>query len=229
MRKFSSYLNLHKLLQEGNIPDDQLPNILTKFYTDTRSSLTGERFKTGSLKVIRAGLNRHFKVTRSIDIVADEPFRRADLVFEGVQVKAKKEGKGMTKPTPHISPEDLGWLGEYFYVDHVTSPHPKKLQQTVVFYIMYFFCKRGQENLYVMKKNLFEVVIETDGSEYVRQAVDEKDKNHGINDTEMANQAKMYEQLGNFFVPNSTTNFCEMHKIVFETNNSKFLMILCRQ
>ena len=196
LRKFSKYLIKHELLEEGQLKDEQLPGILTKFYTDVRSSITGERFKTGSLKVIRAGLNRHFKVTRSIDIVADDQFRRANLVFDGVQVKAKKEGKGVTKSTPHISPEDLAVLGEYFYVDHITRPHPKKLQQAVQFYIMYFFCWRGQENLYDMKKNHFELIVQPDGSKFVRQAIDEKDKNHGVNDTEMANQAKMYEQPG---------------------------------
>ena len=107
LKKFSSYLSLHKLPKESDLEDRELPNILTKFFTDVGSTTTAERFKTGSLKVLRAGLNRHFKITRSIDIVADEQFRRANLVFDGVQVKAKKEGKGQTVSTPHISPEDL--------------------------------------------------------------------------------------------------------------------------
>ena len=58
---------------------------------------------------------------------------------------------------------------------------------------MYFFCQRGQENLKGMMVNHFKTVIETDGTRYIVQAIDEKNKNHGVNDTEIANQARMYE------------------------------------
>ena len=196
LRKFKSFLLLHNMETEPELLTVDLPKVLTKFYTDARSSKTGERFQTGSLKVIRAGLNRHFKITRNIDIVSDEQFRRANMVFEGVQVRAKREGKGVTRSTPHISEKDLITIGGYFCVDHMKTPNPKKLQQAVLFYIMYYFCRRGQENLYAMKKNHFEVVIETDGTKYVQQLMDEKDKNHGINDTELAKQGRMYEQKG---------------------------------
>ena len=47
-----------------------------------------------------------------------------------------------------------------------------------------------------MTKDTFKVVIEPNGTEYVIQAADEKDKNHGVNDTEPSNQAKMYEDPG---------------------------------
>ena len=48
-----------------------------------------------------------------------------------------------------------------------------------------------------MKVNHFEVIVKADGTKYVQQAVDEKDKNHGVNDTDLANRGKMYEQPGN--------------------------------
>ena len=127
LKKFQSYLDLRKMAKEKEIADEQLPGILTKFYTEMRSSTTS-KFKTGSLKVIRAGLNRHFKITRSIDIVADEPFQHANLVFERVQVKAKKQGKGATVSTLHISDQDLATLGKYYYNNYITKPNPKRLQ-----------------------------------------------------------------------------------------------------
>ena len=40
--------------------------------------------------------------------------------------------------------------------------------------------------------------IEVDGTRYVYQDIDEKDKNHGINDTEGTNQGRMYEDKGSF-------------------------------
>ena len=47
-----------------------------------------------------------------------------------------------------------------------------------------------------MTVNQFRIVVNPDGTKYVEQNIDEKDKNHGVNDTELANQAKMYEQPG---------------------------------
>ena len=88
---------------------------------------------------------------------------KANLVFDSVQVKAKKEGKGVRDSTSVISPEDLRKIGEYFAVDHVTTPQPKHLQECVMFYIMYFFCQRGQENLKDMRVNHFKLITEADG------------------------------------------------------------------
>ena len=61
---------------------------------------------------------------------------------------------------------------------------------------MYFFCQRGQENLHEMSKEHFELCVEPDGTEYVIQKLDEKDKNHGVKDTEIPNQGKMYGAPG---------------------------------
>ena len=161
-----------------------------------RTKKTGELYQTSSFKVLREGLNRWFKRNKQIDIVSDERFMRANLVFDGVQVKAKKTGKGTVKNTPPITTEDLKKIGNYFFVDHVTEPSPKILQQCVQFYIMYFFCRCGQENIYEMTQDTFKVHVENDGTRYIYQNIDEKDKNHGINDTELTNQARIYEDKG---------------------------------
>ena len=63
-------------------------------------------YQTSSFKVLRTGLNRYFKMNRTLDI-GHARFMRANMVFDGVQVKAKKTGKGVTHPTPHISDEDM--------------------------------------------------------------------------------------------------------------------------
>ena len=196
LTRFKLYLKVRELPELEAIDTVELPSILTKFYTDVRTKAKGELYKTSSFKVLRAGLNGHFKVSRNLDIVSDERFMRANLVFDSVQVKAKKTGKGVTDSTPHISDEDLHRIAEYFSSDHVILPQPKILQQCVLFYIMFFFYRRGQENLLTMTKDTFKIVVQPDGTHYVIQAIDEKDKNHGINDTEASNQAKMYEDLG---------------------------------
>ena len=79
----------------------------------------------------------------------------------------------------------------------MNSANPKKLQQNVLFFIIYFFCRRGQENLYSMTRSTFRVFTESDGSEYVYQAIDEADKNHSPDDTTTSNEGRMYENQGN--------------------------------
>ena len=131
LNKFKSYLKLLGLSELDLIEVDQLLEILTKIYTDVRTNSKGELFMTGSFKVLRAGLNRYFKVEKNIDIVNDKQFLRANLVFDGVRVKAKKSGKGITKSSPLISKEDLKMIGIYFNIDHMKKPVPKILQQTI--------------------------------------------------------------------------------------------------
>ena len=193
---FKAFLRVRGLGEIEEIDDLDLPKVLGKFYTDVRTKKNGEQYKTSSFKVLRAGLNRYFKRTRNIDIVSDQRFVNANLLFDGVQVNAKKKGKGVTKSTQQISSEDMTRIGCYFDVDHMKQPQPKILRECIQFYIMYFFCRWGQENLYEMTVDHFKINIDSDGTRYVSQIKDEKDKNHGVNDTAIANQGKMYEDPG---------------------------------
>ena len=196
LTRFKTFLKFKKLPDLDLLPEEDLPNILGQYYTSVRTKKTGEMYQTSSFKVLCSGLNRYFKRERNIDIVSDDRFIQANLIFDSVQVKAKKIGKGVTKSSPHISPEDLKILASYFDVNHVQKPNPRILQQCVQFYIMYFFCRHGQENLYEMTIQHFKTTVDYDGTRYVEQTIDEKDKNHGINDTKLANQGKMYEDRG---------------------------------
>ena len=65
-----------------------------------------------------------------------------------------------------------------------------------VFCTSYISSVRGQGKLYEMTINHFKIGVDPDGRKYVYQAIDEHDKNHGINEQEEANQAKMYEHPG---------------------------------
>jgi len=44
---------------------------------------------------------------------------------------------------------------------------------------MFHLCRRGQENLRFMNKTTFAIAVDSSGAEYVHQAIDEADKNHG--------------------------------------------------
>ena len=60
--------------------------------------------------------------------------------------------------------------------------------------VIYFFSCRGRENLCNMSLNQFQIGVDPDGRKFVFQAIDEHDKNHGIEDTDPTNQGKMYAQ-----------------------------------
>ena len=196
LNRFKAFLKLKQLPPLEDIKTEDLPQILTQFYGSVRTKKSGEMYQTSSFEVLRAGLNRYFKRERNVDIVADDLFVRTNLVFDGVQVKAKKSGKGVTRSYPHITKEDLKRIAQYFNVDYTTNPNPRILQECVQFFIMYFFCHCGQENLQDMTKSHFTEIVDYDGTSYIIQAIDEKDKNHRVQDTEMTNQAKMFEDKG---------------------------------
>ena len=116
LKKFNSYLKLHQMGHESEILDADLPQVLTKFYTDVRPTKTGECFMTGILKVIRAGLNRHFKLTRGIDIGSDAAFMRANLSLMVSKYKQRKKAKALYDQ-PHTS----AWMT--FAPSHLPCSH----------------------------------------------------------------------------------------------------------
>ena len=92
---------------------------------------------------------------------------------------------------------DMKKINDFFQdADHMNRPNPKKLQQTVLFYLIYYTCRRGLENLDSMKMNHYKVSTEPDGTSYVFQNTNELDKNHCEDCTDMVNDWKMYANPG---------------------------------
>ena len=86
-------------------------------------------------------------------------------------------------------------LAGYFNIDHFESPNPAVLQRNVIFNIIYYMCRRGQENLYNMEKDWFGIAVEN-GDTVIKQMKDEMDKNHSEDSFIMTNQGRMYEVPG---------------------------------
>ena len=196
--QFKRFLQVRNLLNIDDICTSDLDSILFEFYSSIQPQKK-EDYCVQTLKCIHAGLNRYFRTSRGIDIAKDSMFVKANEMLKAVQVDAKKKALGVKKSYPPISQLDLERIAEYFNHDHITVPDPKHLQQTMIFYIIYYFCRRGCENLYEMKIDTFQIYIEPDGTEYVYQAVDEMDKNHGIQDTDNTNNERMYATNGTYF------------------------------
>ena len=63
---------------------------------------------------------------------------------------------------------------------------PRQLQNKVQFNIRYYFCRRGGENIYDMKKNTFELNFDEDTRiAYMKKMADEMTKNHKESDSEV--------------------------------------------
>lgn len=175
--------------------DEELPNVLYHFYTNLRKAKGGE-YKLQSLKCIRAGLNRYMKEERNLDIIKDVKFAKTNEMFKAVTTKARKKGLGFTKNTPPIEPDDMALLSQHFDHDFMNQPSPRLLQKAVLFNIIYYFCRRGRQNIHGFTQDVFELSTDPDGTQYVYQAIDEMDKNHGVDETRPANEGRMYEQPG---------------------------------
>lgn len=142
----------------GNTLDEvsskDLPDVLYDFYAEVRSTKK-QRYKNTTLKCLRAGINRHIKETRSIDIVSDPQFIKCNELFKGVQKVGKKEGKGSIKHKDVIESEDMERLRDYF--SKYMTPDAVIFQKFVMFNIMFYMCRRGCENFAEMTVDTFEV------------------------------------------------------------------------
>ena len=215
---FNDYLSEKGLPFEADITTDRLPEILTDFYVEVRKKkgIAGNHkvnsdgkvypagniqcndYKNTSLMCIRAALNRHFKSTRSIDIIANENFIKCNEMFKGVTKKGKREGRGEVDSRPPIEPEDLQKITDYFEKSMKSPPNARKLQEMMLFNVIYYGGRRGRENLRFMTKGTFEIGYDPDGRKYIHQVIKEHDKNHKETDIQPSNEARIYENTRKF-------------------------------
>lgn len=207
---FSEYLVEKQLAPMDQLTNEELPDVLEQFYAEVckkEKRISGQEcdypenehsYKNTTLKAIRGALARYFKEERSIDIISGEQFIRANQLFAGVQKINKENGLGSIKSKPPITESDMQKIADYFKHCLAGPPNAKALQEITLFYIIFFLCRRGRENLRPMKKSTFSIAVDADdGRKYIYQAIDEAHKNHSQNDTSESNQGRIYEVLDN--------------------------------
>lgn len=133
-----------------------LPEVLFQFYSEVRT-VKSETYKNTTLKCLRSGINRFMKETRSINIVSDPRFIRCNELFKCVQKQGKKQGKGTVQHKDVIESQDLERLNDYF--SRYMTPSATILQRFVMFNIMFYMCRRGQENFAEMTVDTFHVSV----------------------------------------------------------------------
>lgn len=132
-------------------------------------------------------------------------------MFKGVARKAKREGRGEVESRPPTEPEDLDTLSQYFTVNMDGPQVAKKLQEIVLFNIIYYTGRRGRQNLRTMMKETFQIASDPDGCRFIYQAIKEADKNHQGNDidprkftcpcADQTDQARIYDFPGSQICP----------------------------
>ena len=206
---------LREYLCEKGLPDlqslsnDELSDVLGNFYceakkknvpyldtNDENEKERNESYKTTSLRAAWGAFTRYFKDSRSIDIRIHPAFLKSNEIFIGQTRVNKEKGLGNISNKPPIEDQDMKKLDRYFREIMAGPPNARGLLQIVVFHIIYYLCRRGRENLRNMQKSTFAIGVDADGRRYIYQKTDEADKNHGANDTSIANQGRIYERLG---------------------------------
>ena len=88
-------------------------------------------------------------------------------MFQGVTKKGKREGRGEVESKPPIIPKDMEKISEYFKKNMKSAPNPTKLQEMLLFNIIYFGGRHGRENLRSMKLNTFEVTKDAPNRQFI--------------------------------------------------------------
>ena len=208
---------LKEYMEEKNFGDlDSLSNteldkVLGNFYMEARKKYVTDdidpndpadeerktNYKNTSLRAARAAFTRFFKDRRQIDIRTHQDFVNSNESFLGKTRDNKEKGLGNVQNKPPITEEDMRRISEYFKAVMSGPPNPKGLLQMSVFYVIYYLCRRGRENLRAMTKKTFAFGYDHESKrEFIYQCLDEADKNHGVNDTYIANQGRIYEIKG---------------------------------
>ena len=101
-------------------------------------------------------------------------------MFKGVAHIGKAEGQGETNSFPKIEDQDMEKLSTYFINIMQGPPNSAKLQEIVLFNVIYYMAHQGHENLRQMKKTTFGIDQDCDGKCFIFQKIKEHDKNHRL-------------------------------------------------
>ena len=159
----------------------------------------GKEYSKSGLVNIRSGLNRHLQYpphSRSINLMRDLQFHKANKVFKGQLRTNKRAGLHKVNHTKSMEPEEIDQCyNEYFLPNMYINP--QALQHKVFYELNFYMAKRGREGLRNLTRDSFNILKDHRGREYVMLAHDEAtktgqgDEEHD-NDTDQDNV--MYEQ-----------------------------------
>ena len=115
----------------------------------------GKKYRASAQQTLPSGLRRHFLERLGVDIVNDKAFSYSTKVFKTSVVDLRRQGLGTIQHHPALTKTDMTKLysGDTFIFDIHT---PNGLLIKVYFDILYYLCRKGQENLLKMTKETFQ-------------------------------------------------------------------------
>ncbi|KAJ8310884.1 LOW QUALITY PROTEIN: hypothetical protein KUTeg_012749 [Tegillarca granosa] len=134
----------------------ELNDKLILFYASKKK---GVNYKSSSFTNLKYGLSKYLKDNCSIDL-SDSEFSSSNAIFKAVNADLKTKGLGSVDHKSPISEEHLRQLYNPWNVAFNIHT-PSGLQNKVWFDVMYFLCRRGQENLRQMNKSTFAVGVDS--------------------------------------------------------------------
>lgn len=162
---FKTFLEEKKLCPDfQKVPNSILNDYLRLFYSTLKTKM-GDLYAPSSLICIRASIQRYLtspQINRTINIVHGDDFRRANGVLKAMIGAYLRSGQRKSKSYEAISPNDMDKLSSYF--DRSSN---KKIQEEVLFNVIYFFGLRGRENLRDLKRSTFACKTDENGNEYI--------------------------------------------------------------
>ena len=178
-RVFKSYCNEKCIIfDESTGTKSGLNAILKSFYAEVRKP-DGKLYRKNSFNCLRHGINRKIKsFHEGWDIIHDPEFTSSGTIFIAQCTRLKREGLAKVEHYPPIDEVDLRKIRESGVLN---IEHPKNLQWKVFFDVMFYLCRRGEENLRELTKHSFKVKTASDGVKYIEKVRDELSKNHRLN------------------------------------------------
>lgn len=150
---------------------------LRQFFASIRKQ-DGSELKKSSLVSLKYGISKYLKDICNIDIQNEAIFKGCLNTFKSRVTDLKKQGKGDVQHKLEITNNDLKKLNSPDNLAFCINT-PSGLQKKVWFDIMYYLCRKGQENSRSMTKQTFAVSVDSNGLKYLHQVNNEADRNNG--------------------------------------------------
>ena len=172
-----------------------LDKSLAKFYANAEKK-DGSKYKANAMLTLRQGLRRHYLDKFGFDIVNDKSFSYSTKVFKAAANDLRRKGLALGSVKHHV-PITRADISKLYSGDTIVfyTDTPNGLLNKVWFEIMYYLCRRGQENLRAMTTETFDISTDSSGKRNIHQK-DELDKNHRDTSTGAVTQGRMYELPG---------------------------------
>ncbi|XP_071501869.1 uncharacterized protein [Diadema antillarum] len=194
-----------------NVTNLELDVVLSKFYAGARNK-KGEHYSAKSMQAIRFALQRHFMVSRNIDIIKAKEFSLSNKTFKTLLGKLKACGKGSVKHHPPISADDMKLIQAS--LDRNTA---KGLQDKVFLDVMLHSANRGMENLRAMKPEDF--ILHQQGNNEFFTLRDMSTKTHQDDD------AESQKRTNALIARKSSMSSHKPQKVFVQTQSQMFLHV----